>query len=250
MKKLLVLLALCVSGSVDFVDDAAAAPMKRTRVKAGTLKGNDGTPVKASMDDKSAAKKRQLDCESENEASVTKQVVSIDEMFKKAAVDCNVALMQQLISDGADVNAPDAEGLTALMHVILSKNPNAEQAVDVLLAAPGINVNATNAKGLTALMYSISEINFDIMTKLLAVPGIDVNARSRFGHSALSLVVRRDLHWYGEARFVNALLRAGALQYAGNGYGYVMDTVHNTSLLTHALLFAHKAYRKATGQPN
>src|SRR6516225_1956991 len=60
------------------------------------------------------------------------------------------AQVQRLLHAGADANAADADGTTALMHSVIESDGK----MMALLLTSGAGVNATNALGSTALMYA------------------------------------------------------------------------------------------------
>jgi ankyrin repeat protein len=67
-----------------------------------------------------------------------------------AATSQRTDLVKLLLENGADVNARDDEGYTALMEPAECGD---QEVVEVLLAA-GIDVNARNVEGFTALQYA------------------------------------------------------------------------------------------------
>jgi ankyrin repeat protein len=88
-------------------------------------------------------------------------------------------LVQALLAHGANVNARDASGSTALMR--------AEDALcaQTLLEA-GADVNAQNENGWTALMYQVGRAPYDdLAVKVVLQYGADVNAKNKDGWSAL-----------------------------------------------------------------
>lgn len=94
----------------------------------------------------------------------------------------SVKIFKSLIGYGADVNAKNNDGRTALM---LTSNSD----IAKLLIDSGADVNAKSNGGLTALMLTSSlEI-----TKLLIDNGADVNAKDdEFGQTALTQAVKWD----------------------------------------------------------
>lgn len=110
------------------------------------------------------------------------------------AGDGDIALINRYLDLGANVNAADEDGDTALMFA------NAEIAG--MLIAAGANVNAADNNGNTALMGAEAD-----KTYILLAANADVNAVNNDGWTALSYAVQRKRG--GEER-VNALLAAGA----------------------------------------
>jgi len=98
-------------------------------------------------------------------------------------------LVQALLTTGADVNARDKDGHTALMAAVssfLSKKDSAD--VVKVLMAKGADVNAKNNDGKTALMLAAREKDDDhtaAILRLLLANGADVNTRDRDGRTAL-----------------------------------------------------------------
>jgi ankyrin repeat protein len=127
-----------------------------------------------------------------------------EELFgaiKAGAVDKAKATL----AGGADANARDAEGATALMAAAYSGNL---EMVKTLLAA-GADANATDAANWTALMKGVynQELDrgFPDVVQALIDAGADVEAKIAYGLRPLMLAAG-----YGEAGVVQTLLKAGA----------------------------------------
>jgi ankyrin repeat protein len=88
--------------------------------------------------------------------------------------------VRALLSSNADPNVKDNIEDTAL--IIACRRTNNANIVRALLSA-GANVNASNCYGYTALTCTWKSL--DIVRELLAA-GANVNVMSRFGHTALS----------------------------------------------------------------
>ncbi|HYL74014.1 MAG TPA: ankyrin repeat domain-containing protein [Bryobacteraceae bacterium] len=116
-----------------------------------------------------------------------------------------------LLQKGADVNAANQLGETALILAATQYEPDAAQ----LLLVKGANVNAKTKRGRTALMQAIDgPKDFDNdkhlvysprIAELLIATGADVNAHDAEGKSAMMLATER-----GYAEMVAALKKAGA----------------------------------------
>jgi len=108
--------------------------------------------------------------------------------------------LQALIAKKADVNAPLADGTTAL-HWAVYQNDDAMVA-DLLAAGAG--VNATNDYGVAPLSLACTNRNAPVVTKLLAA-GADPNAASQTGETALMTCA-----YSGSAEAVRSLVQRGA----------------------------------------
>jgi ankyrin repeat protein len=89
------------------------------------------------------------------------------------------------IAQGADVNATDRFGKTALMRAALNNHFD----VVVLLIESGADVNAKDRDGQTALMYAASALNSEVMDLLLA-KGASARELDRDGNTAADIARR------------------------------------------------------------
>jgi uncharacterized protein len=111
-----------------------------------------------------------------------------------------------LLQAGADVNAKDKKGQTAIMFDSLwGYRPNLE-IVRALLAA-GADVNAVDQGGRTPLMFASQDAQVELV-KLLVAAGAKVNIRNRAGQTALTHAVKG--HNEAKIETVKALLAGGA----------------------------------------
>ena len=108
-----------------------------------------------------------------------------------------------LIAHGADVNAKDNDGETALMIAASQSNP---KILTVLLEA-GADIDAQNKKGETALMAAAARANLDEL-KILLVHGADPKLRDEAGKLAVD-IAREGSKNYSDAenekRFAEAI---------------------------------------------
>ena len=96
------------------------------------------------------------------------------------------------LKKGANINASDKNGITALMFAIINKHT---ATALVLLEQPGIKVNMARKDGAhTALSYAVTSNNVNVVKALLKYPKINVNVTDRSGNTALmdTMVETRD----------------------------------------------------------
>jgi ankyrin repeat protein len=171
-------------------------------------------------------------------------------LLMQAVFYCKAETVKFLIERGADVNATNRSGATALIHaggnyekikllvksganvnarsglgntplIVTARAHGAAKSLEVLLKA-GANVNATNVFGASALMAAAASSDLDSV-KLLVKHGADVNAHVRGseaaaiwggGRSALSWAAFR-----GDRAMVKFLLDSGAEINSPEGFG-------------------------------
>ncbi|NBV77170.1 ankyrin repeat domain-containing protein [bacterium] len=112
--------------------------------------------------------------------------------------------IQELIDEGADVNAEDKDGFTALM--IATHEGKLE--VFYKLYRLGAKVDAKSKDGITALMVASATGN-EVIVKYLCdnERDPDVNAKSKDGYTALMFACESEK---GDLEIVRELLKAGA----------------------------------------
>ena len=126
----------------------------------------------------------------------------LKEALFQEVVDPNASVkeVRALIRAGADVNAVDKDGKTALMRAVCKGH---EEIVKLLLKA-GTDVRAADKDGSTALMGA-ARWGYEETVKLLLKAGADVHAADRDGSTALTLAAQ-----WGHVEAVKLLLDAGA----------------------------------------
>lgn len=108
--------------------------------------------------------------------------------------------LRSLLNEHADVNAAQADGMTALHWAALRGDADATR----LLIAAGADVGATNRYGVAALSLACQTGNTDIVLQLLE-RGANPNTTLRGGETALMTAART-----GESGPVEALIQRGA----------------------------------------
>jgi uncharacterized protein len=117
-----------------------------------------------------------------------------------AAEQRNPALIRQLLATGADVNAAQVDGMTALHWAVY--NDDAETAR--LLVRSRANVNATNRYGVPPLFLACTNNNATLV-RLLLDAGANANASLPGGETVLMTAAK-----VGSLEAVKALLARGA----------------------------------------
>lgn len=113
--------------------------------------------------------------------------------------DGNLTHVKSLLAKGANINAPDADGTTPLMHAVV----NAEADCVKLLLDQGADPNLSNKAGATALMWAVNDLK---KVQLLPAKGANVNAVSQDAKSPLLMALRLP----NAMPVVQALLAKGA----------------------------------------
>ena len=134
-----------------------------------------------------------------------------DEAFIRYCATATAEQIQSAIKRGANPNAKDKDGWTALMN---AARHNTAQSIRALLKA-GADVNAQNKKGLSALMVA-ARFNTPSSIRALLLAGADVNARmKKEGFTPLLFAVLVD-----KPDNVRTLLDAGADVNAKDSAGF------------------------------
>jgi thioredoxin-like negative regulator of GroEL len=131
---------------------------------------------------------------------LTAYAADINSDLIEAAKNGDTAQVKALLDKGADVNARDKDGLTALMWAAAGGRTDIVKA----LLDKGADVNAKTSYGYTALMWAAAGGHTDIVKALLD-KGADVNAKDSDGYTALMWAAAR-----GHTDIVKALLDKGA----------------------------------------
>ena len=123
-----------------------------------------------------------------------------DRRLADAAQRREIEAVRALLDDGADVDAPQADGATALAWAVHWD----DLATAGLLLAAGADANAANDLGVTPLMLA-SQNGSVPMVELLVRAGADPNAARPAGGTALMMAARS-----GDATVLRRLIAAGA----------------------------------------
>lgn len=148
-----------------------------------------------------------------------------DQQFLDMCRDGDTQGVINAISSGANVNAKDNYGWTALMR---AARDGYTEIVNALLKADA-NANAKDKYGWTALLLAAEKGHTEIVNALIEAGADDVSING--GTTALLLAAQN-----GHAETVNALIDAGAYVKAKNALGkmavdYARDKLKGTNAL-------------------
>lgn len=137
----------------------------------------------------------------------------MDDM-ERAIYRKDYAVLERLISRGAEVNAPDEDGRTPLMLAILTDDP--ESKMIELLISNGADVNISDAgQHWTALHFAARDQSESIV-RILLEAGAEVDPVDVFGNTPLWRCVMSP---GTNLQIVEALLQSGADPYRKNKSG-------------------------------
>ncbi|MBC6400958.1 MAG: ankyrin repeat domain-containing protein, partial [Ekhidna sp.] len=171
---------MALQGEIDAISAKITALENAGNAPAGTIQ-----PLKDALE----ARKTAQEVLSNGASGLTTELRKITVPAKTTALrtelgkssrDYEAILM--LIAEGADVNAKDNSGNSAL---IWAANAGQTATVNALLAVSGINVNVKNDNGNTALIWATFNDHATIVKALLNVDGILVNIIGSRNRTAL-----------------------------------------------------------------
>lgn len=128
-------------------------------------------------------------------------MTSPDQKLLKAATDGRINDMQAALDDGADINARNKKGETALRLSVMNNNI----AATLMLVRLNADPNVQNNEGLTPLSRAAGQGFNDILKLLLDIPGIAINLQDNDGNTPLRLASIRN-----QTESVRLLLEKGA----------------------------------------
>ena len=133
-------------------------------------------------------------------ATMPKRPAMSDAKFWKLCETGSTQEVEEALRNGADVNARDKHGETALMKAAIYGRTEVAEA----LLKHGANVNARDKEGRSILMLAAIYGRTEVAEALLKY-GANVNARDKEGRTSLIVSARRD-----SAKLAEVLLRHGA----------------------------------------
>ena len=137
-------------------------------------------------------------------------------LFDIATASCEEDGGELILKAGANINAKDADGMTALMNAANF----ARDKVTKLLLKHGADVKIRDSSGKTALMYAADHEKDDV-ARLLLEHGADVNAKDKSGNTALMFAAGQEEQYITieNDKVVRLLLEHGAEVDAKNESG-------------------------------
>ncbi len=164
----------------------------------------------------------------------------MSEQLLQAIQVADPAQVRKLLAEGADANARNADGATALM---LAAHAGHLDIVRALIDA-GADVHATDELGWAPLMKAVynaeQDRGFADVVQVLIEAGADVEARITYGIRPLMLAAG-----YGETAVVETLLRAGADVLARNDGGLTALMMVKEKFYVDVINLLHEAERDA-----
>jgi len=130
----------------------------------------------------------------------TEKANELNKSLYEAADDGDFDQVKSLIAKGADVNAQDDKGVTALQYAVRGDHKDVVE----FLIANGADVNSKDKYSYTPLYYAIWYKNKEIV-KLLVAKGADVSFAPKDDYPPLHYAV-----WNGDADTVKLLVDKGA----------------------------------------
>ncbi|MFD0673053.1 ankyrin repeat domain-containing protein [Cohnella sp. GCM10027633] len=115
-----------------------------------------------------------------DQASIEKDVKLMDRQLISAAERGDNDRLRQLLQEGADMNARDSRGRTAIMAATHGNRP---EAVKLLIDA-GADINAQDDRRDNPFLYAGAEGRFEILELLIAAKA-DTKLTNRYGGTAL-----------------------------------------------------------------
>lgn len=220
----------------------------------GTDDSDDSDSSSSSSDNENGSCSNTSNGNDGNDASISGSIVRA---VKRAGKSGPTATVKTLLGRGAspDARAAGQNGTTLLM--IAAGNGNV--ALTIVLLAAGANVNATDDRGVTALMVAVDQPDtwreakdrsvdrrLACINALLAA-GADVNARDAAGWTALMFASQYN---YYDAPYVRALLASSADVNAADAKGRTALMVAGRSPSALPCLLASGANVNAARLPN
>ena len=157
--------------------EAAAQAEMQDRIKAATSEVNMEFFEDWIDDDKDGSQRKKLNA-----------WISLFPPLMKAITHGDEIVVKNLIQNGADVNVVVADKNYNYSALLLAANGDNPEIVKALIDA-GANINAKNGGGWTALMFAVTKPE---IAKVLIAAGANVNAKNNFGSTVLMIAVRDD----------------------------------------------------------
>jgi ankyrin repeat protein len=111
------------------------------------------------------------------------------ELLHNAARQLEIERVRELLAEGADVNAQDTSGRTALQLAVRYAYKNEDEALKIVqeLLAAGASINAADDEGFAPLSHA-AVYGYPELLQYLIASGADVNHRDEHGNTAINLI--------------------------------------------------------------
>ena len=150
----------------------------------------------------------------------------------EASLGCQPQRLKRILAAGADANARDQEGHTALIYAIKDSTSCAE-TVGILLST-SIDVNAKDKMGRTALSWAVSNVVHPEIVNQLIRAGADVNAQDQEGTPVLIQAISAGGDESAAAQAAKLLIDGGANLNAKDSEGHtalhVAEAMHRDAI--------------------
>ncbi|XP_065839117.1 death-associated protein kinase 1-like isoform X3 [Oscarella lobularis] len=138
-------------------------------------------------------------------------------MFACRSFINRLAKVRYLDEKGANCQAKDHKGMTALFHATWPSECEDDEVKDVLryLVEKGIDINSVDEKGRTALLYACDHPSFLVIQQLIEL-GADVSVRNKNKQNALHMVAQS---YSRDASVIDLLIKNGVDVTCQDEYG-------------------------------
>ena len=192
-----------------------AAELGRFRACVKLIKHGAHVNARSEADD--ASTRRSRSGKSQVHVAITGQTP-----LHKSAQNSHAEVTDLLLSVGADANARDSSGRTALMLASQTTTTGTQQTLASILKLKCVKINTADLQGRTALHYATAAGNFNTL-KVLMHCGARIQSVDERGDTALSVACKKLCEDFGKSqdsvKCIQLLLEGGCVVNAENEAG-------------------------------